>query len=233
MLEVLIPRYGIAFNSAADLGCGTGLFARYLRRRWRVPVFAVDRSPQMLLAAIANGSARDVCLLLQDIRGLHLPHRVDLITANFDTINHLLRQDDLECAFRRVFDNLRPGGYFIFDVLTDRQPLRPLQVYARRVRDIGRRIVQRVRWLPWNRMLLMSVTISEHGRRCPDAEVHIERTYAPAFIAALLEGAGFRIRALLDANDLQTAYRNSPRVVFVARKPICAPHESGGQERGP
>jgi predicted TPR repeat methyltransferase len=30
--EELVIRYGIDFRSAADIGCGTGLFARYLNR---------------------------------------------------------------------------------------------------------------------------------------------------------------------------------------------------------
>src|SRR5215472_10708118 len=43
LLRHVIKRYGVAFRSAADLGCGTGLFAAYLARRWRIPVYAIDR----------------------------------------------------------------------------------------------------------------------------------------------------------------------------------------------
>ena len=49
--ERLIRRYAIPFDSAADIGCGTGLFASYLNQCWGVPVFAVDRSPDMLAVA--------------------------------------------------------------------------------------------------------------------------------------------------------------------------------------
>jgi trans-aconitate methyltransferase len=88
--EELVRRYGINFRLAADLGCGTGLFARYLNQCWGVPTFAVDRSPAMLAIAMRNCNGCEVGLLQQDIRCLQLPQPVDLVTANFDTLNDLL-----------------------------------------------------------------------------------------------------------------------------------------------
>ena len=38
--ERIVAGYGVDFRSAADLGCGTGLFACYLARRWAVPSWA-------------------------------------------------------------------------------------------------------------------------------------------------------------------------------------------------
>src|SRR2546430_1699610 len=52
--EKLAQRYGIRFCSAADLGCGTGLFACYLNLCWGVPVYAVDNSAAMLRQAHRN-----------------------------------------------------------------------------------------------------------------------------------------------------------------------------------
>jgi len=44
--EELGRRYGINFRSAADIGCGTGLFAHYLSCRWlsrRLPWIGLPR----------------------------------------------------------------------------------------------------------------------------------------------------------------------------------------------
>ncbi|MGH7908959.1 MAG: class I SAM-dependent DNA methyltransferase, partial [Thermodesulfobacteriota bacterium] len=120
--EDLAKRYGINFRSAADIGCGTGLFARYLSRCWGVPTFAVDRSPAMLAIAMRNCTGCEVGLLQQDIRCLQLPQPVDLVTANFDTLNYLLNGPDLRLALWRIYENLQPSGYFIFDVITPCQP---------------------------------------------------------------------------------------------------------------
>ena len=80
----------IRFCSAADIGCGTGLFACYLSRCRGAAVYAVDHSAAMLHEAARNCCNADVCFLQQDIRCLALPSRVEsMITANFDTLNHL------------------------------------------------------------------------------------------------------------------------------------------------
>ena len=54
--------------------------------------------PEMLAVATRNCASSNVCLLQQDIRCLRLPYPVDLITANFDTMNHLLTEPDLRLA---------------------------------------------------------------------------------------------------------------------------------------
>ena len=100
--EHIVARHRIGFASVADLGCGTGLFARYLNRLWRVPVFGVDISPAMLRVAASNCRGTKVTLLRQDLLRLALPRPVDLITANFDTVNHLVGDGDLPRLFRRL-----------------------------------------------------------------------------------------------------------------------------------
>ena len=42
--EWLVRKHGIKFRSAADIGCGTGLFARYLKMSRGINVVAVDQS---------------------------------------------------------------------------------------------------------------------------------------------------------------------------------------------
>ncbi len=122
LFERLFRKYGIRFRSAADIGCGTGLFARYLKVSRDINVFAVDLSEPMLRVAQRNCRGTNVVLLRQDIRCLRLPHPVDLITANFDTLNHILSNQDLLRTLKRVAKNLNPGGHFIFDVVTNCLP---------------------------------------------------------------------------------------------------------------
>ena len=149
VFEHLIGRHRIGFSSAADLGCGTGLFARYLNSLWRVPVFGVDVSPAMLRVAASNCRDTNVTLLRQDIRHLRLPQRVDLVTANFDTLNHLINDGELPVLFQHVYDHLRPGGHFIFDFITPCDPLGATAIIHRRQSRDGRRhVTQRIRWAP-------------------------------------------------------------------------------------
>jgi SAM-dependent methyltransferase len=117
ILGKILPR----IRSVCDLGCGTGTTAlEFARRGYRV--FAVDLFPEM--CRIAREKARrarlPVRVLCADLRSFRLPQPVDLMTCEFDALNHLPRKPDLACAIRAVARALRPGGYFSFDLNTHR-----------------------------------------------------------------------------------------------------------------
>jgi SAM-dependent methyltransferase len=215
--ERLVSWFGIKFRRAADVGCGTGLFARYLNRRWRVPVFAIDRSPEMLDIARGGCVSGPVRFVLQDVRQLRLPQPVDLITAHYDMINHLTEPCDVRAFFRRVWENLRPGGHFLFDTLTPRQALPPSHAYVRRLLSRPR-VWQVVRWSPLRRLLQIDVV---HGATVPLATVerHWERAYSPVELVRWLREAGFHVRAVLDAQTLEIAGPEAARVYLLTERP--------------
>ncbi len=103
--------------SACDLACGTGTTALALAREG-IKMFAVDLSPDM--CRIAREKARRARLplgvLRADMREFRLPEPVDLVTCEFDALNHVPRKTDLRKVARAVARALRPGGYFYFDV---------------------------------------------------------------------------------------------------------------------
>jgi len=216
--ERLAQHYGMRFASAADLGCGTGLFACHLSRRWGVPVFAVDRSPEMLRVARCNCADPRVCWLRQDLRCLQLPYPVDLATANFDTVNHLLTAPSLRAAFRRVYANLRPGGWFVFDFVTPRLPRDGLRAYFRRFRRLGLHLLRRIRWDPRTRVLSILIVRRAPAGCVPEMEVHRERAYTPRQVVRCLRAAGFLVRGLHDAWTLRSPQRCPERIIAVAQK---------------
>jgi SAM-dependent methyltransferase len=216
--ERLVRKYGIDFRSAADVGCGTGLFARHLQRSRTIPVFAVDISAPMLRMAARNCGGTDVRLLRQDMRYLTLPQPVDLITANFDTVNHLVKTGDLRQALRQVFANLSTGGHFIFDVVTNCLPLGRSRHYRRLFDGPHRRVTQAVRLDPIKRLLSIVVSISSPETPYPIVERHHERVYSPTEIGGALREAGFMIRGVHDAVTLTAARECVPRIVLVAQK---------------
>jgi SAM-dependent methyltransferase len=218
--EALVRRYVIQFRSAADVGCGTGLFACYLNQCWGVRVFGVDRSPEMLAVATRNCASLNICFLRQDIRCLRLPHPVDLITANFDTMNHLLTGPDLQLAFRRIWENLRPGGHFIFDLITPCQPLGSAKTYTRHLSSGSRKALQRIRWDPWQKILSISVIIRSPFSKVSTLEAHRERAYSPVEVGRWLMDAGCMIRGIHDAATLRIANSCSPRIIIIARKKL-------------
>jgi SAM-dependent methyltransferase len=214
--EALVRRHHIHFDSAVDLGCGTGLFARYLRRRWGVPVLAVDRSPEMLEVAQRNCADPGVRFLQQDLRSLSLPIAVDLATANTFTLNHLMNGSELRVALQRIRQALRPAGHLIFDLLTDEPGWQASREYRSRFCAPGRKFVQSLRWDPRRRLLRIAIV-----HRIPASPAQVEiysgRGYSPAEMERRLAEAGFAVRGIYDADTLRIPIAPAERVVVVAR----------------
>ncbi len=104
----------------ADIGetaCGTGNMACELSRRgYRVT--ASDISEDML--TVADKKARDAGLsvrfVLQDMRFAVLYSKKDLMLCLLDSMNYLLKKQDVLSALKSAYDCLKDGGLFIFDM---------------------------------------------------------------------------------------------------------------------
>jgi SAM-dependent methyltransferase len=104
-------------RAACDLACGTGTTAVELARRG-ITVYGVDLSPTMCRVARAKArrTGAGVTIIAGDMRTFRLPEPVDLVTCEFDALNHVPRKSDLARVAGAVARSLRPGGYFYFDV---------------------------------------------------------------------------------------------------------------------
>ena len=114
LVEVARQRYPKA-SSWLDLCCGTGFLLRRVVRRGFSAV-GVDSSRHQIRHAKRNApTARFVC---RDIREFRLPHRFDVITCMFDSLNYLTTKSDLLKAFRNAKRHLAGAGVFVFDMNT-------------------------------------------------------------------------------------------------------------------
>ena len=104
-------------RAACDLACGTGTTALELARHG-IRVYGVDLSPTMcrLARAKARRVGAQVTIIPADMRTFRLPEPVDLVTCEFDAVNHVPRKSDLARVANAVARALRPDGYFYFDV---------------------------------------------------------------------------------------------------------------------
>jgi SAM-dependent methyltransferase len=213
-------RYSINFDSAADIGCGTGQLLRYLSRRCAV-LYGVDSSLEMLRQAKRRTRDKNVLFLHQDLRGLRLPRPVDLITCTFDTLNYLTIPDHLKRTFRRIRDNLREGGHVIFDVITGAGERRRRLVRQRvrlpeatglwLVAIDGRRRLSRVE-MRWR-------SRGNDGLTPLRQEVHLQRWYPLSLLCTFLSQCGLCVRGIHDAVTYQPASRHTWWALFVAYKP--------------
>lgn len=102
-------------NRLLDIGCGTGNLTARLRKIG-FDVVGLDGSSEMLSEAMKK--APEIFWVCQDMTELDLGEEFDAVISTLDSINHLESITEIEQCFRRVNENLKPGGAFVFDVNT-------------------------------------------------------------------------------------------------------------------
>jgi len=214
--EAIITAAKIRFRDAADLGCGTGIFAAYLCRKFGVPVTAVDRSADMLAEARRRCGGLRVRVLRMDLRHLRLPAAVELMTCNYDTLNHLTRPLDLLMALRAMRGNLRSGGCLFADFLTPALGVEGGGRHRFVLPGADGEIVQDLRFDFSRRYLLAEIRERRPGGIESLEEQHRERLYTVNEMNALLRAAGLAPVLWCNAETLGALDEATRRVVFLA-----------------
>src|SRR5262249_29631767 len=165
-----------------------------------------------------NCLGANVRSLRQDIRCLRLPEPVDLVTSNFNALNHLTGEGALRLAFQRIAGNLRPGGHLYFDLVTSCRPLGGRMTCVRRMSAESWEAIQRIHWNPARNMISVFVVIGSPNSPRPTMEGRRERANSVAEVGRWLLDAGFVIRGAHDALTLKPATGCPPRIIVVAQK---------------
>ena len=104
-----------------DLACGTGSMTLELARRG-YDMIGIDGSVDMLMVArdrmAQDENTPSILYLLQDMRAFELYGTVGAVTCCLDSVNYLLREEDVQKCFACVHNYLDPDGLFLFDVNT-------------------------------------------------------------------------------------------------------------------
>lgn len=104
-------------KSHLDLACGTGIFVAGMTE------LGIESSGLDISEAMIKSAKRHYPQLkftVGDIRNFKVALPVDLITCNFDSINHLPEFSDWQKVFNRAYAGLSEKGRFVFDVNTVR-----------------------------------------------------------------------------------------------------------------
>lgn len=181
-----------------ELAGGAGRLAILLARTG-LDVTVADISEDMLTLASQHKEEEGVRLRLiqADMRNLaHFP-QYDLITCFADSLCYLPALEDVATTFRQAYTHLRPGGKFLFDMIT---PYQTDEVYPGYMYNYEDEDHQRA--FMWQSYQNDDV---EHGvihdltffNRLADGkyervgETHYERSYQLTAIVAALRQAGF------------------------------------------
>lgn len=144
---------------ALDMGCGSGILALAMARRWRVPVIAADIDPEAVRVTLVNAKVNGLTPLIRAEGGdgyrtplvrRHRPY--GLVTANI-----LARP--LARMAPRLRANLSPGGVVVLAGLLARQENHVLQAH----RAQGMRLWFRVPMGEWTTLVLRRPPLRGRG----------------------------------------------------------------------
>jgi SAM-dependent methyltransferase len=113
-IGTLIKRHHPKAETILEFGCGSGSMLRVLSKHYSCT--GIDNSRSML--ALARTKSPRSRLVLGDIRKAHLAERFDVVTAPFDTINHINTRQGWRKVFANAIRHMEPKGVFIFDINT-------------------------------------------------------------------------------------------------------------------
>lgn len=105
-------------KSLCDLGCGTGSVDVHFTDSFEVT--GIDNAEEMLIEAASREGGEDIIWSLQDITDFEIPFKADCFVSLLDTLDHITDPEALEKVFENVYENLNPGGVFVFDVITEK-----------------------------------------------------------------------------------------------------------------
>ena len=200
-------------KTSLDLGCGTGVLCEILHKNG-IRASGMDFSAGMI--DIARQGSSEITYEVADMITYCPDIRFDLVTCTGDALNHIGSLRDVEKIFRNVCRYTAPGGYFIFDILNERE-VSSGEPFEMDFSETVRVWFQMTRPAP--NQVNLRVRVFENGQLQFEENIR-ETVHDPALICKLLEKSGFVVercadRLLEDSNPGTTWF-------VVARKPLPA-----------
>ena len=149
-------------------------------------------------------------------RGKHLVH----LPRALDSINYVTKPQDVQKTFCRIYESLRPGGLFVFDINTPYK-LESLdgQVFLDETEDsycVWRAVYDRRHSLCRYGMDLFQRLEDDTWER--SFEEHVERAYTPQELSGWLMDAGFAQVGQFGNLRLAPPQPDEMRIFFAAKK---------------
>ncbi len=215
----ICKEYGIDRSNYLDLACGTGNLTIEIAGEFK-HIWAVDLSSDMLSEAEkklrdASIKAKFVC---QDICELNLNTSFNLITCCLDSSNYILEEENFEKYLLGVYDLLKDGGLFIFDI---NSYYKLTNVLGNNIYNYDSDDVVYI-WENYleNDIVDMNLTFfAKEGQvyRRFD-EHHSERAYKDEYVESILKEIGFEIIKKMDNYEDKVVSESTERICYVLKK---------------
>ena len=222
----IFRKYKIKPKSGLEVCCGTGSALKFFISHG-YQMAGLDQSAQMLAQA-RKKVGKEVSLTQATLPAFRISEKTnarhirqfDFAVSYYDSLNYLLKPQELAQTFANVHKHLAPGGWFVFDMNSPRA-LREVwgnTYWGGTLKDLC--------WLfknsydHTNKLGMVNVTLFVRKGKCWQRfdETHIERGYPNAVIRRLLTDAGFSVKAIFKCFTFDKATEKSNRICVVARR---------------
>lgn len=202
-----------------ELGCGTGKLMTLLGKAG-FDMIGVDNSVEMLQIA-REKTSQDFLYLLQDMREFELYGTVKAVISVCDSVNYIIKKEELRKVFQLVNNYLDPEGLFIFDFNTE---YKYRELIGETVIAEDREDVSFIWFNEYDEEshlndIDLKVFVQEEGdiyRKFQ--EEHIQRGYTLDEIKQLLEESGLIFLEAYEEYTTQAPQPDSGRIVVVAQE---------------
>ncbi len=219
-IEKLLEHFNHTPGLTLDLACGTGSLTLELKKRG-FDIYGVDGSADMLMQAQSKAADEGINILFlnQRMQDLDLYGTIDTCICTLDSLNHIIKAEELQLAFNKVSLFMNPSGLFIFDVNT---PYKHEHILADNVFVYDKRDV----FCVWQNTPLENLTTrinldffeKQGGLYRRYSESFCERAYTEQELRAMLKNSGFEILSIYDELTFEAPSKDSQRNVYVVKK---------------
>ena len=187
-----LRKKGLKPKTSMDLGCGTGILCRILRDEG-IRAAGMDLSTGMI--DIAREDSADIHYEVADMITFRPEAQYDLVTCTGDALNHIGRLEDIRQIFRNVFDYTSPGGYFVFDILNEKEvsTSEPFEMDFTETTKVWFQMTR-----PGEKQVNLKIRVYEHGDLAFEENIR-ETIHDPAVICKLLAESGFQVLKCTDS----------------------------------
>ncbi len=220
-IEEIYEKNNVKPKNVLEMACGTGNLSYYLAKKgYNLSCF--DLSTEMLTIADNKlNQFNNVNLYRQNMIDFNMNRKYDSIVAVCDSINYILKDEDLKSTFENVYNHMEEDGLFIFDINS----------YYKLNEIIGNNTFIEDRedmFYSWENFYDQETDICkfylnffislEDGFYERFIEEHFERAYKEEKILEMLEEVGFKDIKMYKGFTFENIDNKTERINFVVKK---------------
>ena len=206
-----LERHALQPKNVMDLACGTGILCSILQEAG-IKASGMDFSSGMI--DIARANCPELHFDVADMITYRPDTQYDLVTCTGDAVNHIPELSDVKKIFENVYAYLFPGGWFVFDLLNERE-VSTSEPFEMDFTDTTRVWFQMTR--PSEKKVNLTIRVYDNGILAFEENIR-ETIHDPAVICDMLQNCGFTeikcMDRLLEENNPGTTW------FVIARRPL-------------